>query len=173
MSMAGASSQPDVVYCGIPTGWHFAAQGWKTVMYGEGPTAVNYDNGSTAGTVSLSAAQSTTWSITASVSATAQVDAIVASVSDTIAASATRSWTDSTIATAEVSILPYHWGIIQKTSDYEDVTGTLSFVTDTLYVCQYSQQQSASAQIPLQGQGGTSFESTGSETSATPPWPQR
>ncbi len=173
ISMAGASSLPGVVYCGIPTGWNFVAHGWKTVAYGEGPPATNYDNGPTTATVSLSTSQSTTWSLTATVSATAQVDAIFATVSDTIAASATRSWTDSTTASASVTILPYHWGIIQKIDDYEDVTGMLSYVTDTLYGCQYSQQQSASAQFPLQGSGGTNFESTGAATSPAPPWPQR
>ena len=171
LNNVGASSLPGIVYCGTPTGWYFTPHGWDQVAYGVGPTRSWLNNGPTATIFSLSVTQAATFSIQSGVSLSVQVDAIVASVNDTLSVSATTGWTNSNTYTAAISVTPYRYAVAQKASLYENVTGTLYYVTDTLYGCQISQSQTVSSSIPLNS--GLLGESTGADPSPYPTWPQK
>lgn len=146
-------------------------RGWDQVAYGVGPTVSWLNDGPTATTFTLTVSKATTYSIQTGVSLSVQVDAIVTSVNDALSVSATTTWTNSTTYAATVAVNPYRYAVAQKASLYENVTGTLYYVTDTLYGCQISQSQTVSSSIPLDS--GLVGESTGNAPSPYPTWPQK
>ena len=167
LHIASASSLPGVLYCGNP-GWHFTPQGWTQVPYGVGQPTSWLNNGPTAVTYTLTVYHSVTYSIQTGVSLSAQVDAIVASVNTTLSVFGTTSYSDGSSYSATTSIDSYRYGVAQKASLYENVTGTLYY--ENAY-CQTSQIQTVSSSIPLIS--GLQGESNGDEPSPYPSWPTK
>lgn len=162
---------PDGVVCGQPNGWYFTPQGWTTVTYGRGPVFFVENVGSTTANLQLNDSSSSTFDYGASVSASAQVDALFASVSSSLSINMSRSIMDEQSVQVSVPTLGRHYGLIQNAEAFENVTGTLFYNTDTLNGCATSQSQIASISAPFVGSKG--YAVTGTATSPTPSWPQK